>query len=35
MAERKYETELLHRGIKRYKKPAIVFKDKEVTVREG
>jgi hypothetical protein len=32
---RKYETELLQRGIKNYKKLAIVFKGKEVTVKEG
>jgi hypothetical protein len=32
---RKYETELLHRGIKNYKKLAIVFKGKEVSVKEG
>jgi hypothetical protein len=31
----KYETELLQRGIKNYKKLAIVFKGKEVTVKEG
>jgi hypothetical protein len=33
--QRKYETELLERGIKKYKKLAIVFKGKEVTIREG
>ncbi|MCP5102079.1 MAG: AAA family ATPase, partial [bacterium] len=33
--ERKYETELVQRGIKRYKKLAIVFKGKEVTIRES
>ena len=33
--EKKYETELLQRGIKNYKKLAIVFKGKEVTVKEG
>jgi hypothetical protein len=31
----KYETELLQRGIENYKKLAIVFKGKEVTVKEG
>ncbi len=31
----KYETELLQRGIKNYKKLAIVFKGKEVTVKES
>jgi hypothetical protein len=31
----KYEAELLQRGIKNYKKLAIVFKGKEVTVKEG
>jgi hypothetical protein len=30
-----YQTELLQRGIKNYKKLAIVFKGKEVTVKEG
>jgi len=30
----KYETELLQRGIKNYKKLAIVFKGKEVTIKE-
>jgi hypothetical protein len=33
--DRKYETELVQRGIKNYKKLAIVFKGKEVTVKEG
>ncbi|MGD2087811.1 MAG: AAA family ATPase [Candidatus Aminicenantes bacterium] len=33
--EKKYETELIDRGIKNYKKLAIVFKGKEVTVKEG
>lgn len=33
--EKKYETELIQRGIKNYKKLAIVFKGKEVTVKEG
>jgi len=33
--ERKYETELVERGIKKYKKLAVVFKGKEVTVKEG
>ena len=33
--ERKYETELVERGIKKYKKLAIVFKGKEVTIKEG
>jgi hypothetical protein len=32
---KKYESELLQRGIKNYKKLAIVFKGKEVTVKEG
>jgi hypothetical protein len=32
---KKYETTLIQRGIKNYKKLAIVFKGKEVTVREG
>jgi hypothetical protein len=32
---KKYETELLQRGIKNYKKLAIVFKGKEVTVKQG
>jgi len=33
--ERKYETELVQRGIKNYKKLAIIFKGKEVTIRES
>jgi hypothetical protein len=33
--EKKYETELLQRGIKSYKKLAIVFQGKEVIVKEG
>jgi hypothetical protein len=33
--EKKYHTELLERGVKNYKKLAIVFKGKEVTVKEG
>jgi hypothetical protein len=33
--ERKYETELVERGIKKYKKLAVVFKGKEVTIKEG
>jgi hypothetical protein len=33
--EQKYETELLQRGIKKYKKLAIVFKGKKVFVKEG
>ena len=33
--EKKYETELLERGIKNYKKLAIVFKGKEVTIKES
>jgi F0F1-type ATP synthase beta subunit len=33
--EKKYETELIERGIKNIKKLAIVFKGKEVTVKEG
>jgi hypothetical protein len=32
---RKYETELQQRGIENYKKLAIVFKGKEVTVKQG
>jgi hypothetical protein len=32
---KKYETELKERGIKKYKKLAIAFKGKEVTIREG
>jgi hypothetical protein len=32
---KKYESELLQRGIKNYKKLAIVFQGKEVTVKEG
>jgi hypothetical protein len=32
---KKYQTELIERGIKNYKKLAIVFKGKEVTIREG
>jgi hypothetical protein len=32
---KKYETELLQRGIKNYKKLAIVFKGKEVTIKQG
>ena len=33
--EKKYETELVERGVKNYKKLAVVFKGKEVTVKEG
>jgi hypothetical protein len=33
--EKKYETELIERGIKNIKKLAIVFQGKEVTVKEG
>ncbi|MCP5046395.1 MAG: AAA family ATPase, partial [bacterium] len=33
--EKKYETELIQRGIKHNKKLAIVFKGKDVTVKEG
>jgi hypothetical protein len=33
--EKKYETELLERGVKNYKKLAVVFKGKYVTVKEG
>jgi hypothetical protein len=33
--EKKYETELIDRGIKNIKKLAVVFKGKEVTVKEG
>jgi hypothetical protein len=32
---KKYQTELLQRGIKNYKKLAVVFKGKEVTIKEG
>jgi hypothetical protein len=33
--ERKYETELVERGIKTYKKLAVVFNGKDVTIRES
>ncbi len=33
--EKKYEAELIAKGIKNYKKLAIVFKGKEVTIKEG
>jgi len=33
--ERKYETELLENGIKKFKKLAVVFKGKDVTIREN
>jgi len=33
--ERKYETELVQRGIKIYKKMAVVFNGKDVTIREN
>ena len=33
--EKKYETELKERGIKKIKKLAVVFKGKDVTVKEG
>ena len=33
--EKKYVTELMDRGIKNIKKLAIVFKGKQVTVKEG
>ncbi len=33
--ERKYETELVQAGIKNYKKLAIVFQGKDVTIKEG
>jgi len=33
--ERKYETELLERGIKTYKKLAVIFNGKDVTIRES
>jgi hypothetical protein len=33
--EKKYETELTHRGVKNIKKLAVVFKGKDVTVKEG
>jgi hypothetical protein len=32
---KKYETELIERGINNYKKLAIVFNGKEVTIKEG
>jgi len=35
IAEKKYETELVGRGVKNYKKLAIVFKGKDVTVKES
>ena len=35
MTERKYETSLLESGVTKYKKLAIVFKGKDVTIREG
>jgi F0F1-type ATP synthase beta subunit len=33
--EKKYQIELMDRGIKNIKKLAIVFKGKEVTIKEG
>jgi len=33
--EKKYETELVQRGVKNYKKLAVVFKGKDVTIKEG
>jgi hypothetical protein len=33
--ERKYETELIERGIKTYKKLAVVFNGKDVIIRES
>ena len=33
--EKKYETELIARGIKNYKKLAIVFSGKDVVIKEG
>jgi len=33
--ERKYESELVERGIKTYKKLAVVFNGKDVTIREN
>ena len=33
--EKKYETELVQRGVKNYKKLAVVFKGKDVTVKEA
>jgi hypothetical protein len=33
--EKKYQAELIDRGIKNYKKLAVVFKGKEVTIKEG
>ena len=33
--EKKYEIELIDRGIKNYKKLAVVFKGKDVTIKEG
>jgi hypothetical protein len=35
IAEKKYETELVVRGVKNYKKLAIVFKGKDVTIKES
>jgi len=35
IAEKKYETELKERGVKRVKKLAVVFEGKSVTVKEG
>ena len=33
--EKKYETELVQRGVNKVKKLAVVFKGKDVTVKEG
>ncbi len=33
--EKKYETELVQRGVKSFKKLAVVFKGKDITVKEG
>ncbi len=35
IAEKKYETELVARGVKNYKKLAIVFRGKDVTIKES
>ena len=35
IAEKKYETELVQRGVKNYKKLAVVFNGKDVTVKKG
>jgi hypothetical protein len=33
--EKKYETELVQRGVKNVKKLAVAFKGKDVTIKEG